>query len=68
MVTLHGNNLTYCSVTHVHDPRRAPQADHLEFELYLYPGHDHFFHDQKHWIDMLTRIGNFCDARISNYI
>lgn len=68
ILIIHGEADTRCSVTHAHGLRRALMAKSLPFELYLYPGQGHIFQDQKYWLDMLQKIGNFCDIHIGRTV
>ncbi|KAI9683539.1 MAG: hypothetical protein M1822_006079 [Bathelium mastoideum] len=68
MLILHGENDARCPVSQAWGLRRALRHHDLPFELVLYPRQGHFFTEQKFWMDMALRIGEWCDKYVGQNV
>ncbi|KAK2603582.1 hypothetical protein QQS21_004262 [Conoideocrella luteorostrata] len=64
MLILHGDMDDRCPFTQGQGFRRALRAHGLPCEFVAYPGEGHVPKPQRFWIDMLERIGRWCDTYI----
>jgi dipeptidyl aminopeptidase/acylaminoacyl peptidase len=64
MLILHGEADARCPVTQAWGLRRALRSYGLPFELVIYPFQGHIFEQQKCWVDMVLRIGRWCEKYI----
>jgi dipeptidyl aminopeptidase/acylaminoacyl peptidase len=64
MLILHGESDLRCPFSQAEGFRRALRAHGLPCEFVMYPRQDHEMQEQKFWIDMLERIGRWCDSYI----
>ncbi|CEJ88808.1 hypothetical protein VHEMI04837 [[Torrubiella] hemipterigena] len=64
MLIVHGSDDTSCPFSQSEAFRRALHAYSLPYEFVRYPGQEHDIKDQRFWIDMLERIGRWCDIYI----
>lgn len=64
MVIMHGSDDMSCPFSQSEAFRRALYAYNLPCEFVRYPGQEHDIKDQRFWIDMLERIGRWCDTYI----
>lgn len=68
MLILHGQEDARCHVSNASALRRALESQNLPFEMVIYPRQGHMFHEQKSWIDMALRVGQFCHTYIGHEI
>lgn len=61
ILILHGAEDKRTPVSQAWGLRRALEHYSLPFELAVYPRQGHFFHEQRFWIDMAMRVGEWCD-------
>ncbi|KAM0542290.1 hypothetical protein ACHAPJ_012855 [Fusarium lateritium] len=64
MLILHGEDDVRCPFTQAQGFRRALRAHRLPCEFVAYPGEGHGIQKQKFWLDMLERVGRWCDTYI----
>ena len=64
MLILHGEQDVTCPFSQAEAFRRALRAHKLPCEFVGYPRQEHLMKEQKFWIDMLERIGRWCDEYI----
>lgn len=64
MLILHGAEDQRCPCSQAEGFRRALRAHGLPHEFVLYPRQEHLMKEQKFWLDMLERIGRWCDMYI----
>ncbi|KAM0418943.1 hypothetical protein ACHAPT_012101 [Fusarium lateritium] len=64
MLILHGEKDTRCPFSQGEGFRRALRAYGLPCEFVAYPGEGHSIRQQRFWLDMLERVGRWCDTYI----
>jgi dipeptidyl aminopeptidase/acylaminoacyl peptidase len=64
MLILHGEKDERCPFSQAEGFRRALQHYDLKYEFVKYPGEGHGIEKQAYWLDMLERIGRWCDLYI----
>ncbi|KAH7159604.1 Alpha/Beta hydrolase protein [Dactylonectria estremocensis] len=64
MLILHGDKDERCPFSQGEGFRRALRAHGLPCEFVAYPGEGHGIEQQRFWLDMLERIGRWCDTYI----
>ncbi|KAK5994284.1 putative peptidase YuxL-like protein [Cladobotryum mycophilum] len=64
MLILHGEADVRCPFSQAEGFSRALRAYDLPCEFVRYPRQEHSIKEQKFWIDMLERIGRWCDVYI----
>ena len=64
MLMLHGENDVRCPLSQSWGMRRALATNNLPYELVTYPRQQHMFEEQKFWVDMALRIGQWCEKYI----
>ena len=64
MLIIHGAADLTCPTSQSEGFRRALRAHDLPYEFVCYPRQEHLIKEQKFWIDMLERIGRWCDTYI----
>ncbi|OAQ61056.1 acylamino-acid-releasing enzyme [Pochonia chlamydosporia 170] len=64
MLILHGEADLRCPFSQAEGFRRALRAHGLPCEFVMYPRQEHEMKEQKFWVDMLERIGRWCDMYI----
>ena len=64
MLILHGEDDLRCPFSQAEGYRRALRAYGLPCEFVAYPGEKHGPKKQKFWLDMLERVGRWCDLYI----
>ena len=66
ILILHGADDARCHVSNAWGMRRALESQGLPFEMVVYPRQGHIFAEQTFWVDMVLRIGKWCDRYIGN--
>ena len=64
LLILHGEKDARCPISQAWGMRRALQSRKLPFEFVTYPRQGHFIDEQKFWVDMLRRVGRWCNTYI----
>lgn len=64
MLILHGEKDARCPLSQATGMRRALQSQDLPYEFVSYPRQGHMFAEQKFWIDLAIRVGEWCDRYI----
>ncbi|PYH97892.1 putative acylamino-acid-releasing enzyme [Aspergillus ellipticus CBS 707.79] len=64
MLILHGEADVRVPVSQTCGLRRALRSYGLPFELVTYPGQGHMLGEQKYWVDLVVRIGRWCEKYI----
>lgn len=64
MLILHGDKDVRCPFSQAVGYRRALRAHGLPCEFVAYPGQGHFIEEQRFWLDMMERVGRWCDKYI----
>ncbi|KAI1056707.1 hypothetical protein LB507_001523 [Fusarium sp. FIESC RH6] len=64
MLILHGEKDERCPFSQAEGFRRALRHYDLNYEFVKYPGEGHGIEKQGYWIDMLERVGRWCDFYI----
>jgi dipeptidyl aminopeptidase/acylaminoacyl peptidase len=64
ILVLHGQNDERCPISQAHGFRRALRAHGLPCEFVVYPGEPHMVRSRRFWLDMLERVGRWCDTYI----
>lgn len=64
MLILHGEKDARCPLSQATGMRRALQSQDLPYELVCYPRQGHMFAEQKFWIDLAIRVGEWCERYI----
>ncbi|PWY66355.1 putative acylamino-acid-releasing enzyme [Aspergillus sclerotioniger CBS 115572] len=64
MLILHGEADARCHVSQAWGLRRALRCYGLPFEMVVYPSQGHVFEEQTYWVDMVVRIGRWCEKYI----
>jgi dipeptidyl aminopeptidase/acylaminoacyl peptidase len=61
ILILHGSEDGPCHVSNAWGLRRALEYHDLPFEMRIYPRQGHVFQEQSFWVDMLLRVGEWCE-------
>ncbi|CAK3831212.1 acylamino-acid-releasing enzyme [Lecanosticta acicola] len=64
MLILHGERDERCPITQAWGMRRALESAGLPYEFVTYPRQPHIFTERNFWVDMLDRVGKFCEKHI----
>jgi dipeptidyl aminopeptidase/acylaminoacyl peptidase len=66
MLILHGDRDERCPFSQAEGFRRALRYHELPYEFVKYPGEGHGIESQRFWLDMLERVGRWCDLYIGD--
>jgi dipeptidyl aminopeptidase/acylaminoacyl peptidase len=66
LLILHGDTDLVVPLANAEGFRKGLRMHGLPFEYVVYPGEGHEFAEQGNWVDMLLRIGRWCDTYLGS--